>query len=253
MDCKSLKQDMTYALKKLQKDGKVLTAYGDNLTIDKDTKTFVVCNEMDPLEAFVIMKAYEPTAELLHTLGYNISLLDLLVEQTGIAKSDWYSFLDGFDNVLPIQKNDFYILGVYIRDKFVPTGMRTALEQKVPVWIQGDLTTKFVVHNLRGKTNVVQVRCEEITPLHTEMSFPVSIGEKVKIHAPDFLLDRRPDGKLVPSVWFTNGVYDTEKEALAKAKSDIRSIFERDRLKKGVAFTEEDVQAKLATVRTINF
>lgn len=250
MDHKALKQDLTYALKKMQKDGKVLTAHDDNLFIDKGSKTFVAGDQMGPLEAFVMMKGIAPTNDHLSTIGCNISLLDLLSNNTGISKNDWYSFLDGFDNVVSFEKNDFYNVGTYLREKFSPVGMRqTPLEivfQKEFI-LTGEVTNKFVIYSFKGKTAVMEVKCERL------ISMLEPAGEyRARILAPETLFEKKKDGTLVPSIYMSHALFDSATDALFKVEKDIESSFERNLRKKGIAYIPADIQAQLLLVKVIN-
>jgi hypothetical protein len=251
MDHKSLKQDLTYALKKLQKDGKVLTAYGDNLEI-KD-KAFVETNQSDPLEALVMMKGYAPTADLLQ--GYNISLIDLLVKETEIPKDDWYAFLDGFDNIISYGKNEYYNVGVYLREKFAPLGARAVPSEPIVFFghtLSGEITNKYVINSIRGKTSILEVKCEKVLSIDQAYSVSLKEGEyKVRILEPSTLFEKKPNGVMVPPIYVSYFLYDSLEEAKAKAEKDTRAEFARQLRKKQIAFTEEDVQAKLLTIQTI--
>lgn len=253
MDHKALKQDMTYALKKLQKDGRVLTIHGDNLEI-KD-KVFVETNQSDPLEAFVMMKGYAPTSDQIQNVGYAISLLDLLEENTAIAKSDWYAFLDGFDNVVSYEKNEFYNVGVYLREKFSPIGARTVPLEPIVFeghMLTGEISIKFVINANRGKISIIEVKCEKILSIDNSYSYSLKPGEhKVRILEPSSLFEKKPNGVMVPPIYISHSLYNTLEEAQAKAEKDIRAEFARNLRKKQVAYSEEDVQAKLLTVQTI--
>jgi hypothetical protein len=253
MDHKALKQDMTYALKKLQKDGRVLTAHGDNLEI-KD-KVFVESNQSDPLEAFVMMKGYAPTYEQISSIGYNVSLLDLLVENTAIAKSDWYAFLDGFDNVISYEKNEFYNVGVYLREKFSPIGARAVPLEPVVFeghTLTGEISIKFAINVNRGKTSIMEVKCEKVLSIDNSYSYSLKPGEyKVRILAPASMFDKKPNGVMVPSIQCNYFLFESFEAAQDKAEKDIRSGFERELRKKGIAFTEEDVAAKVALIQVI--
>lgn len=253
MDYKTLKQDMTYALKKLQKDGRVLTAHGDNLEI-KD-KVFVESNQSDPLEAFVMMKGYAPTYEQISNVGYSISLLDLLEENTAIAKSDWYAFLDGFDNVISYEKNEFYNVGVYLREKFAPIGVRAVPLEPIVFeghTLTGEISIKFAINVNRGKISIVEVKCEKVLSIDNAYSYNLKEGEyKVRILAPASMFDKKPNGVMVPSIQCNYFLFDSLEAAQAKAEKDIRSSFERELRKKGTAFTEEEVSAKIAAVQAL--
>jgi hypothetical protein len=164
MDHKTLKTDLTYCLKKFQKEGKVLSAFDGNLEIN-DEKQFVLSgNEYDPLEALVLVKGWAPTAELISLKGYSFSLLGLLEQETGIAKSDWYAFLDGFDNVAFSGKNEFYSVGTYLREKFQPVGARTETLKPqyytvVSLKEQGRVPVKkFVIHAVMKSLSICSSR-----------------------------------------------------------------------------------------------
>lgn len=272
MDHKSLKQDLTYALKQLQKNGKVLTAHGDNLEVEG--VVFKETNQSDPLEALVIMKGYLPTKEHLlsytdrwehegqkysctwyHRDAFSISLLDLLVKETEISKDDWYAFLDGFDNVISYGKNEYYNVGVYLREKFAPVGARSVPSEPVVFFghqLTGELYCKYIINANRGKVSIVEVSCENINTLDPVYSYCLKEGEyKVRILEPAMLFEKKPNGVIVPPIYISHSLYDTLEEAQAKAEKDIRAEFVRNLRKKQVAYTEEDVQAKLLTVQTI--
>lgn len=272
MDHKSLKQDLTYALKQLQKNGKVLTAHGDNLEIEG--VVFKETNQSDPLEALVIMKGYLPTQEHLqvytdrwehqgqkysctwyHRDAFSISLLDLLVKETGIAKSDWYAFLDGYDNIISYEKNEYYNVGVYLREKFSPLGARTVPSEPAVFFghtLTGELYCKYIINANRGKVSIIETSCEKINSLDPMYSYCLKEGEyKVRVLEPAILFEKKPNGTMVPPIYMSYFLFDTLEDAMAQAEKDTRAEFVRNLRKKQIAFTEEDVQAKLLTIKTI--
>ncbi len=280
MDYKTLKQDLTYCLKRFQKEGKILSSYGDNLEI-VDEKFVLSGNTYDPLEALVLVKGYAPTEEHLRTYyskwvdefglfgtpgityehsyrhyeAYNLSLIDLLIKETSVIKDDWYAFLDGFDNVIFSGKNEFYNVGIYIREKFVPFEVRA--ETLIPPIYEANLfkdrtpMKKFVVHTIKGKTSIVEAECYQLTPLDG-VFVDIKPGEYCcRITAPEFLFEKKKDGSLGSATFHSHSLFNSLDAARAQAEQDIRAGFERALRKQNVLYTEEDVQAKLVLVQVI--
>lgn len=260
MDHKSLKQDLTYCLKKFQKDGKVLVCHGDNLEVIKSDEKNVysfINDQYDPLAALVVIKGYEATQEHTrmyydswvdekgyfgkpgaiihrshrHDQMYNLSLIDLLVKETGIAPADWNAFLDGFDNVSFTGKNEYYNVGVYLREKFLPVDVRTEpLIKQVykNQEYQGTTVRKFVAYSFKGKTQVVEAECQ-LLGIWDDISISwMPAGEyKMRVLAPSLLFEKRPDGSFTPPAYISHSLYDTAEEALAAAQQDLETGYRR--------------------------
>lgn len=260
MDHKTLKTDLTYCLKKFQKEGKILSAFDGNLEINDENQFVLSGNEYEPLEALVLVKGYVPTTELISLKGgYSLSLLDLLVKETGIAKSDWYAFLDGFDHVAFTGKNEFYSVGAYLREKFQPYNART--ESLKPQYYtilslkeQGRTPVKkFVIHSVKKNTSIVQAECYILSPTDYTGSSSLREGEyAARVAAPEILFEKKFDGTIGPAIFFSHFLFDTEEDARAQAEKEIRQGFETAiRKHKIVSYTEEEVQTKLAEIKTV--
>lgn len=262
MDHKTFKTDLTYACKKFAKEGKILSAWGDNLVI-QDGAFVAEGDHLDALEMLTLIKGYVPTSLMTtiyhdkwvgpndgvtyeyhtpHYTGFNLSLVDVLIEQAQIAREDLYSFLDGFDNIEPSVKSEFHTIGVYIREKFLPVGARAAtLTKKDTMFmmpsLSGETVRKFYSFTVRGKPSIFECELTEVA------NFGAKPGEKLyQVQAPvTFKGDK----------WYSMFLHDTLEESKAKIEADTRNEFARLLRKKSIAYTEEDVQAKLALIQVI--
>jgi hypothetical protein len=284
MDHKSLKQDLTYCLKKFQKDGKVLVCHGDNLEVvkvdEKNTYSFIN-DQYDPLAALVVIKGYEVTQEhtrmyydswvdekgyfgtpgatihnsYRHDQGYNLSLIDLLVKETGIAAADWYAFLDGFENVAFTGKNEYYNVGVYLREKFLPVDVRTEpLTKQVYLnqEVQGTTVRKFVVYSFKGKTQVVEAECQLMGTWDDISINWMSPGEyKMRVLAPSLLFEKKPDGSFTPPAYMSHSLYDTAEEALEAAKKGLEAGYRRTCQKCKMEVNGQTLEEMLAKITTL--
>ena len=111
---------------------------------------------------------------------------------------------------------------------------------------------KYIIHSPKGKTSIVEVECELISGLEDSSVMQFSNGEfKAKILAPNFLFELNNAGKSISPTYYSHAFYDNEVDAKVQAEKDIRSLFERDLLKKGTEYSEEEVQAKLLSIQTL--
>jgi hypothetical protein len=276
MDLKTFKTDLTYSCKKFAKEGKILTVHDGNLVIDNEGKFVAEGSELEALEMFVLVKGYVPTAEMMtiyhdkwvdpqgvtheshipHHTMYNLSMVDVIVEQAQIAREDIYSFMNGFENVEAETKNEFHTVGVYIREKFLPVGARektlTKVEYKSNV-SAGKVERKFTIYSRKGKTAIMEVEVEMISPPGTteyvgRILAPTLFHQKVE--------KKRADGTkqvtLVPDVWVWHAFQDTIEDAKAKLESTVRDGFAFE-IRKGrrTEFTEEEVQSEMAKAEVI--
>ena len=175
MDYKAFKQDLTYACKKFQKEGKLLTVDCDNLVINAENKFVFEGESLNPLEMMALVKGYTPNAEMLRGQGaYNIYISDVIEQQAQIAMSDIYAFMDGLENAYFEGSNEFYNVGVYIRDKFQPLGARQEMPAKKVFQLSPSkikLERKFVIYSFRGETSVMEVYCQRLT--HASAPLPI--------------------------------------------------------------------------------
>lgn len=82
---------------------------------------------------------------------------------------------------------------------------------------------------------------------------------KFRITKPDFLYEAREikqsDGskkkEMVPTIYHSHAIYFSAQDALLAAKQMIREQFERTLIKKGVAYTEEQVEEKYKEIQEI--
>lgn len=284
MDHKSLKQDLTYCLKKFQKDGKVLVCHGDNLEVIKSDEKNVysfINDQYDPLEALVVIKGYEASQEhtmvyhsswvddkgyfgtpgatihnsYRHDQGYNLSLIELLVKETGIATSDWHAFLDGFENVAFTGKNEYYNVGVYLREKFLPVDVQPEPLQKQVYKnqeVQGATVRKFVVFSLKGKTQVIEVECQMLGVWDDPSINWMAPGEyKMRVLAPSLLFEKKPDGSFTPPAYMSWSLYDTAEEALAAAKHGLEAGYRRTCHKSKMEVNDQTLEEMLAKITTL--
>lgn len=275
MDHKSFKQDLTYCCKKFQKDGKTITIYDSNLSINEDKKFFLDSESIDPLEMLVLIKGYIPTSTMDRKAPYNLSMVDVLVEQAQLARNDLYAFLDGLENVeLAGPKNEFYNVGVYIREKFTPVGAR---EETLRLYSQnyntkpkgGPRMKKFIVHTRAvpgtchtGQTPVVvEVEGELISSMEDPSVISLPPGEfRFRIMLPEFLFEpyeaKQLDGSkkkiMVPTIYHSHAIYDTIELAQEAAKRMVKSELDfKVRKKKIESYSEEELIQKYSEIKEL--
>lgn len=279
MDHKTLKSDLTYALKKLTKEGKTITfeVWPDNLQI-VDGQYTLVGDKVDVLEALIFVKGlqYIPVKEVsdweykgvkyhyewFHHEAFGLPLTDIISEQGQIAKTDLYDFIDGLEFVEGNDKSKFYEVGAYIREKFTPVGCRAEMlmkpkfEREIPT----KLERRFIVHNraIPGQKKppapvVVEVECEIIcAPMSQIGDF-----EAARIFKPEWLWEEvrklMPDGKLgdvlEPPVYCSHSVYWSVNQATVYAERMVRAGLEFSirKLPKD-KYTEEELAAKIQSL-----
>lgn len=270
MDHKALKSDMTYALKKMVKEGKTITfeILTDNLHL-VDGKLTLSSDKVDVLEAFVLVKGYTCSKE---QADINVPLVDMISEQGQIAKSDLYDFMDGLENVVGNDKTEFYKVGAYIREKFTPVGSRMETLQKTKYQsAKGEMVRKFIVYNriipggcagssctkpgVKGLPSIVEVECEVFTPI---LSAPGEFA--ARIHKPEWLWEPTrvlQDGTLVevnmPPVYCSHSVYETIEAAREAAYRQVRSTLEFE-VRKGKipSATQEEFKARCDSIQEVN-
>jgi len=284
MDHKALKSDLTYAIKKLTKEGKTLTldTFPQNLQFE-DGKLALVGTEVDALEALIFIKGYQYTPvkevsdwvddkgvahhyEWWHHEAFGLPLCDLLSEQGQIAKTDLYEFMNGLENVAGNDKSEFYKVGVYIREKFTPVGARAEL---LPKTIYKEVTNvetvrRFIVYNravpgcckgAKGNSpSIVEVECEVFTPiLAKEGEFAARILKPEFLWEPTRILQ---DGVLkdatLPPVYVSHSVYETLALAREAAERQVRSGFDFE-VRKGriTSYTDEELKAKYDLIQEV--
>lgn len=281
MDHKALKSDLTYALKKLTKEGKTLTldTFPQNLQFEDD-KLVLVGNEVDALEALIFIKGYQyaPVKEVSkwvdeagvehtyvwwHHHAFGLPLCDLLSEQAQIAKTDLYEFMNGLENVAGNDKSEFYKVGVYIREKFTPVGARTETLQpsKYKEVTNVESVRRFIVYNRpmpgcrkTGAPSIVEVECEVFAPiLAKEGEFAARILKPEFLWEPTRVLQ---DGVLkdvtLPPVYVSHAVYETLEQARGTAKEQVRGGLEFE-VRKGKipSYTDEEFQARCNLIQEV--
>jgi hypothetical protein len=270
MDHKALKSDLTYALKKLTKEGMTITfeALADTMRYE-DGKLVLTGNQVDVLEALVFIKGYQcPPIEQ----GFSVPLLDIISEQGQVAKSDLYDFLDGLENVAGNDKTEFYKVGVYIREKFIPVGVRTETLQKAKFVEHSNVASvkKFVVYNrvipggcagssctkpgVKGLPSIVEVECEVFKPILSQE------GEFVaRILKPEFLWEPTrvlQEGVLkdvtLPPVYMSHAVYESLALAREAAERQVKGGFDFEVRKGKIAsYTDEELKAKCELIQEV--
>lgn len=281
MDHKALKSDMTYAMKKMTKEGKTLTheVLADNLSL-VDDKLALSGESVDVLEAFVLVKGYQyvPVKEVsdwtapdgtkchyewFHHEAFGFPLADMISEQGQIAKADLYDFMDGLENVAGNDKSEFYKVGVYIREKFTPIGTRDVTLQKTRYLDGTSVKTerKFIVYNRpmpgcrkTGAPSIVEVDCEVFIP------FLAKNGEyAARVLKPEWLWEPTrvlKDGTLVdetlPQTYCSHALYDTLELARAAAKQQVKGGLDFE-VRKGKipSYTEEDLKTRCELIQEV--
>lgn len=270
MDHKALKSDLTYALKKLTKEGKTITheVLADNLSL-VDGKLVLSGDKVDVLEALVLVKGFVCSKE---QAEYNIPLADILSEQAQVSKTDLYDFMDGLENVAGNDKTEFYKVGTYIREKFSPVGVRTETLQKAKFIEHSNVATvrKFVVYNrvipggcagssctkpgVKGLPSIVEVECEVFTPILAKE------GEFVaRILKPEFLWEPTrvlQEGVLkdvtLPPVYMSHAIYDSIALAREAAERQVRGGLDFE-VRKGriTSYTDEELKVKCDLIQEV--
>jgi hypothetical protein len=270
MDHKALKSDVTYALKKFTKEGKTITfeALADNMHL-VDGQLVLTGNNIDVLEALVLVKGYQcPKIEK----GFSVPLVDIITEQGQIARTDFYEFMNGLENVIGNDKSEFYKVGVYIREKFTPVGVRAEL---LPKAIYKEVTNvetvrRFVIYNrivpggcsgssctkpgVKGLPSVVEVECEVFKPiLAKEGEFAARIMKPEWLWEPTRVLE---DGVLkdvtLPPVYMSHAVYDSLESAKLAAEKQVRGGFDFEVRKGRIAsYTDEELKAKCDLIQEV--
>lgn len=279
MDFKTLKQDLTYCCKKFAKESKTLSSFGDNLTI-ADGKFVSESEHLDPLEMLVLVKGYLPTQEqktiyhekwqdpqgewheawIPHWSAFNLSMLDVLVEQAGLDRGDLYNFLDGFENILGCdnEKTDYYQLGVYIREKFTPIGARTEPLKSLSNYvyrIQDHRTPErmFTVYTRKNEVSIVEAECYVLGPMDGILSLPE--GEFCAlVTAPEILYEKKKvkeKNVLVPAVFYSHSLFRDYNEALKQACVLIEQEFAFKLRKYNTPYTDVDVAAATLAIKLI--
>lgn len=270
MDHKALKSDMTYALKKMTKEGKTITheVLADNLSL-VDGKLALTGDTVDVLEAFALVKGFTCTKD---QAAYNIPLADMISEQGQISKTDLYDFMDGLENVAGNDKTEFYKVGTYIREKFSPVGARTETLQKAKFIEHSNVETvrKFVIYNrvipggcggsscskpgVKGLPSIVEVECEVFTPvLAKEGEFTARILKPEFLWEPTRVLQ---EGVLkdvtLPPVYMSHAVYDSLALAREAAERQVRGTFDFE-VRKGriTSYTDEELKAKCDLIQEV--
>lgn len=222
MDLKTFKTDLTYFCKKAQKENKVLSSGGD-FYIGSDGKFVLDGIQAHPLELFIIGKGYIPVP---HMGSYSLSVSDIMSFHTQITTKDLYSFMDGFENYEELAE-DWYKLGVYIREKFPTVGLSSTLvTHKVyqPIQVK-DFQSKYYFVNTKKNFGVYQLK---ISTLH--IPWLLAGEHKYLVESPDFLR-----GEEVMD-W---ALQDTSEECMIHAEKSIRNGFEASLRKRKV--DDEDI------------
>jgi hypothetical protein len=280
MDHKALKSDLTYAIKKLVKEGKTLARESGALEYSMSEGHLVLVGDtFEALEALIFVKglAYTPVKEVedwvdpqgvphhcewFHHEAFGTPLLDIVSEQGQITKVDLYDFLDGLDFAEGNEKSEFYKVGVYIREKFTPVGVRTEKllkPQFKPETGAMKLERRFIVYNKPmpgckrgGPASIVEVECEIMHPPFLKE------GEfTARIHKPEWLWEPTRvlrDGMLVevvePPVYMSHAVYHNINQAQVAVERQVRNTLEFEiRKGKREAYTDEELKARYAEIK----
>lgn len=293
MDHKQFKQDLTYTCKRFAKENKSLCVDSGLLAVDNEGK-LAAQEELGVLDAFCLVKGYTPTAEMLTVThdkweypegvwheskwayheAFGVSTIQIIIEQAKISRNDLYAFLDGLENVEWLgTKNEFYEVGVYIREKFSPVGartepLRTKFLERFP---KGDTFMKgYVVYTRQvpcsacRKTDaptIIEVEYQKITAMEDPSVNFMPAGEfKARIFQPEFLWEpkegTKSDGSkektMVPPVYHSHSVHETLEDARRKAFELVESGFKFELRKRGTEYTQEEVQAKMVDVQELS-
>jgi hypothetical protein len=271
MDLKGLKSDLTYCCKKYQKDNVAVDANTDNLEVTEDGKFVAVSTSLHPLEMLILIKGWAPTPELVEGRYYNLNVSSFVAQQAQLATGDLYSFMEGLENVEHSNPKDpFYMLGIYIREKFAPINARQEMLRKHEYVIskgESVLVRKWIVHTRPmpgckrgGPPTIVEVECELLTSQEDPSIKFLKNGEfKGRVLKPEFLHEETrvlKDGVLkdvvLPSIYMSHALYDSEQEAVVHAQLMVRHELEFEvRKKKRDSFTEQDVQDQANLIQIV--
>lgn len=108
---------------------------------------------------------------------------------------------------------------------------------------------KFIVHS----QGIMQVEGEYVTPREDVSIMWMPKGEfKFRITAPALLLEKQQNGTLKEPIYCSFAIFDSVEDARAMSEKYIRGTFDFE-IRKGrlTSYTEEEVQAKLAEIKTI--
>lgn len=229
MDLKIFKTDLTYFCKKAQKDGKIISVSDGNLFVNTENKLELIADRGCPLELFAIGKGYTSTTSL-------FLISDLVAQQAQISETSIKSFLEGLENCEG-EVNEWYNLGIYIREKFSPIGARTVMLVPGKYQMPSNQYTekKFYYVNTKKNFGVYQV---ELSDMHIPW-LPVD-EQKFVVQSPVFL-----KGEELMS-WC---LHDTPEDCMDYAKTSVRAGFEAGLRKRKIEYTEEDVQNSIAQLQ----
>lgn len=112
---------------------------------------------------------------------------------------------------------------------------------------------KWIIYQSRDKgTSVMEVEIEMVRSAEDPSVGWLPEGEyKARIMQPKSLYEKQDDGSLTPPMWYSHAFYWNENQAWAYAERMVRDGFERDMRKLGIAYTEQQIQEKLATIKQI--
>lgn len=107
---------------------------------------------------------------------------------------------------------------------------------------------KFIIHSGRDKTAIMEVECQLITPVEDPSVMWLPKGEyRARLLKPATFVEK--DGK--PLVWHSIAFYDTLEIAKEAHAVMTRAAFEFEFKKYKTAYTEEQVQATLASTEVV--
>jgi hypothetical protein len=241
MDHKTFKTDLTYFCKRAQKDGKVLCTDCDNLSIDVDGKFVLEGQQAHPLEFFAVGKGYTPDMGMVRAYkeGYGFNISGVIDQQAQISMEDIYSFMNGFEHEIVSIKNEFYNLGVYIREKFMPPGFRDkpVVRPTYQSPLSKNVVRKFYFVNTKANVGVYEIEAAQMTGFYLR-----SEEKRFKVQAPEFLNTEE---------LMSWAVYDSAEECRVHAEESIRNGFVAGLRKRKIEYTEEDVQASINSLKVV--
>ena len=201
---------------------------------------------------------------------YGLPLSEIITVQAQILPTDFYSFMDGVENVeVSNPQEAWYAVGVYIREKFSPVGTSKELVRKPQYTAtrSGQLVKKWIVYDRPmpgckrgGPSTILEVECELITGMEDpSVNFLPDGSFKARVLRPEYLHEEVrvvKDGVfkdvIMPPVYYSHFLFWTEHQAVAHATAGVRSGLEFEvRKKKRESFSEQDVQERVNLIQIV--
>lgn len=111
---------------------------------------------------------------------------------------------------------------------------------------------KFYTQFYKEKITIFEVEVRKVTGVEDPSVMWLKEGEyKAKVLSPSCLLEKDQQGKITNPVWFSHIFNDSLDEAKASAKKSVVDSFNRNLLKFGKEFSEQEVEDKVSAIEVI--